>query len=81
MILTSKKSERGAPPAVPGSRSGETGSTTIGCILPSFLDHVKQGFQRLFLGLIESGEHTRFSRRRSLLIDRLQVALEDARHE
>lgn len=44
------------------------------------VDYVKRCFMRLCLHMIEPGEHTRFSLRRSLLLDRLIVSLEEGRY-
>jgi len=68
-----------APQAVPGLWGGEPGSTSNGCILQLIIDHVKHGIKRLCLRVLEPGQHSHYSRRRSLAIDQLIGSIEVVR--
>ena len=69
-----------APRALAGSGNGGTGIIGYSCRMNQSIDYVKLWFVRISLHMIESSEKTKFTRRRSLLIDRFISVRGRARH-
>jgi len=60
-----------APRALAGSGFGETGTILNDSILIPFIDRVKHVIKRFYLWLLEPGEHSRYHRCRSHILERL----------